>query len=243
MKRQPPEKVSIYKGFRAFEKSRSESRLHAPKLRALPTAPHPDFYSIFHCFCVEVGQTVVKSKIYTVLHFLKVPKTRINKGVFALLIFRSGESYARSQTSRANNCATPRKKIFNYTQSVVRLRFLLQLRLCLRAQAYLPIAKLLPLKTAYFIRHRRRAPFFPNCATSRKKIFNYMQAVVRLTTKSSVFEGFIKCVLGYCLYKPGSVVGNHLSCFGVTAKFCAASLLIYGRGSRAFLLFAGRCFG
>jgi len=29
-------------GFRAFEKSRSESRLHAPKRRALPTAPHPE---------------------------------------------------------------------------------------------------------------------------------------------------------------------------------------------------------
>jgi hypothetical protein len=36
------EKVSIYKGFRAFEKSRSQNRLHAPKRRALPTAPHPD---------------------------------------------------------------------------------------------------------------------------------------------------------------------------------------------------------
>ena len=30
------EKVSIYKGFRAFEKSRSQNRLHAPKARALP---------------------------------------------------------------------------------------------------------------------------------------------------------------------------------------------------------------
>ena len=29
-------------GFRAFEKSRSESCLHAPKRRALPTAPHPE---------------------------------------------------------------------------------------------------------------------------------------------------------------------------------------------------------
>ena len=36
------EKVSIYKGFRAFEKSRSQNRLHAPKRRALPTAPHPE---------------------------------------------------------------------------------------------------------------------------------------------------------------------------------------------------------
>jgi len=42
LKRQTAEKVSVFKGFRAFEKSRSESRLHAPKRRALPTAPHPD---------------------------------------------------------------------------------------------------------------------------------------------------------------------------------------------------------
>ena len=39
------EKVSVYKGFRAFEKSRGESRLHAPKRRALPTAPHPDIFN------------------------------------------------------------------------------------------------------------------------------------------------------------------------------------------------------
>ena len=36
------EKVNVYKGFRALEKSRSESRLHAPKRRALPTALHPN---------------------------------------------------------------------------------------------------------------------------------------------------------------------------------------------------------
>jgi len=42
LKRQTAEKVNIYKGFRAFEKSRSQNRLHAPKRRALPTAPHPD---------------------------------------------------------------------------------------------------------------------------------------------------------------------------------------------------------
>ena len=42
MKRVTAEKVNVYKGFRAFEKSRSESRLHAPKAGALPTALHPD---------------------------------------------------------------------------------------------------------------------------------------------------------------------------------------------------------
>jgi len=44
LKRQTAEKVSVCKGFRAFEKSRSESRLHAPKRRALPAAPHPENY-------------------------------------------------------------------------------------------------------------------------------------------------------------------------------------------------------
>jgi hypothetical protein len=36
------EKVNVYNGFRAFEKTATENRLHAPKLRALPTAPHPE---------------------------------------------------------------------------------------------------------------------------------------------------------------------------------------------------------
>ena len=42
LKRVTAEKVNVYKGFRAFEKSRSESRLHAPKKpEALPSALHP----------------------------------------------------------------------------------------------------------------------------------------------------------------------------------------------------------
>ena len=42
LKRVTAEKVNVYKGFRAFEKSRSGNCLHAPKRRALPTAPHPE---------------------------------------------------------------------------------------------------------------------------------------------------------------------------------------------------------
>ena len=68
----------------------------------------PRFCIEFLSFCVEVGQTVVKSDFYAFLRFCKVPKTRINKGFFALLIFRSGGVCSRSQTSRATNCATPR---------------------------------------------------------------------------------------------------------------------------------------
>ena len=40
LKRQTAEKVNVFKGFRAFEKSRSGKCLHAPKASALPTAPH-----------------------------------------------------------------------------------------------------------------------------------------------------------------------------------------------------------
>ena len=36
LKRQTPEKVNVFKGFRAFEKSRSGKCLHAPKASALP---------------------------------------------------------------------------------------------------------------------------------------------------------------------------------------------------------------
>jgi hypothetical protein len=42
LKRVTPEKVSIYKGFRAFGKPATENRLHAPKPGALPTALHPE---------------------------------------------------------------------------------------------------------------------------------------------------------------------------------------------------------
>ena len=41
LKRVTPEKVNVYKAFQAFEKTRSESRLHAPKARALPDCATP----------------------------------------------------------------------------------------------------------------------------------------------------------------------------------------------------------
>ena len=43
MKRVTPEKVNVFKGFRAFEKSRSESRLHAPKPSAIPLGDTPEY--------------------------------------------------------------------------------------------------------------------------------------------------------------------------------------------------------
>ena len=66
----------------------------------------PRFCIQFLNFCVEVGQTVVKSDFYAFLRFCKVPNTRINKGFFALLIFWSGVGYARSQRKRTTKFAT-----------------------------------------------------------------------------------------------------------------------------------------
>ena len=61
------EKVSIYKGFRAFEKSRSQNRLHAPKPGALPTALHPekDWRNlVFHSNDVIIPQKKGKVNIF-----------------------------------------------------------------------------------------------------------------------------------------------------------------------------------
>ena len=64
-----------------------------------------------------------------------------------------------SQSTRATNCATPRFYLLRAALPVVT-----------KIQASLvyspPFIKSLPLETAYCIRHRRRAPFLPNCATS-----------------------------------------------------------------------------
>jgi len=42
LQKESNEKVSVFKGFRDFEKLKSINRLHAPKRRALPAAPHPE---------------------------------------------------------------------------------------------------------------------------------------------------------------------------------------------------------
>ena len=60
---------------------------NTPKPPALPAAPHPDIYSIFLAFCVEVGQTVVKRKIHAFLSFLKTSKVRTDKGFSVLSHF------------------------------------------------------------------------------------------------------------------------------------------------------------
>ena len=52
-------------------------------------------------FCVEVGQIVVKPDFYAFLRFCKVPKRCINKGFFALLLFKNGEACSRSQSMAA----------------------------------------------------------------------------------------------------------------------------------------------
>ena len=76
------------KGFRASVAAVVDSPDGTPKPPALPAAPHPDIHIRFFVFCVEVGQTVVKGKIYAVLRFVEVRKTRINKGVSGFLFLR-----------------------------------------------------------------------------------------------------------------------------------------------------------
>ena len=61
LKRQTAEKVNVYKGFRAFEKSRSENRLHAPKPGALPIALHLDGEKTYEIVVLtELVKIVVK---------------------------------------------------------------------------------------------------------------------------------------------------------------------------------------
>ncbi len=50
-----------------------------------------------------MGQTVVKLKIHAILSSIKTPKVRINKGFFALLLFRKRKACSRSQMARATN--------------------------------------------------------------------------------------------------------------------------------------------
>ena len=96
----------------------------------------PRFCIEFLSFCVEVGQTVVKPDFYAFLWFCKVPKTRINKGFFALLIFWCGEVCSRSQSTRSTSWATPRFCIeflcfcVEVGQTVVKSDFYAFLRFC-----------------------------------------------------------------------------------------------------------------
>ena len=98
---------------------------------------------------------MVKSKIYAVLHFLKVPKMPVLQGFFALLIFRSGVGYARSQSRRATNCATPRNitcifyiKIISLSRRMAHLTRLLIHFFLIRGSAYF----------RYFLAHNEQYP-------------------------------------------------------------------------------------
>ncbi len=64
-----------------------------------------------------MGQTVVKRKSHAFLRFHKVPKVRINKGFSGLLQNHGYNRWARSQTTRATNCATPRYSVFPLNQA------------------------------------------------------------------------------------------------------------------------------
>ena len=109
MKRVTAEKVSIYKGFRAFEKSRSENRLHAPKPPALSTAPRPDVLNYTtNALFLQVVKSVVKTFCWCFFEKGNTRKSECFQGFSAFLKTHGRKLPARSQTSRATNCATPR---------------------------------------------------------------------------------------------------------------------------------------
>ena len=69
------EKVSIYKGFQAFGKPATESRLHAPKARALPTALHPEIFNFL--FDLQLSAALpVATKALTALMACQSPSCR-----------------------------------------------------------------------------------------------------------------------------------------------------------------------
>ncbi len=88
-------------GVTGFEPAASTSQMS----RA-PNCATPRFLFNFLCFCVEVGQTVVKLKIHAFLSFRKTPKVRINKGFSKLSNFYGISHRARSQTSRSTRGTT-----------------------------------------------------------------------------------------------------------------------------------------
>ena len=77
-----PEKVNVYKGFRAFEKSRSESRLHAPKARALPTALHPEVRIILY----QTDKRLSSKKYVSIVNFLPYLLTKLIDGVILFVL-------------------------------------------------------------------------------------------------------------------------------------------------------------
>ncbi|MBO5214470.1 MAG: hypothetical protein J6B86_06845, partial [Clostridia bacterium] len=101
-------KMPVLQGFFALLIFRSGVTCSRSQTSRATNCATPRFCIEFLGFCVEMGQTVVKSDFYAFLRFCKVPKMPILQGFFALLLFRSGVGYARSQSRRATNCATPR---------------------------------------------------------------------------------------------------------------------------------------
>ena len=115
LKRQTAEKVCVYKGFQAFGKLATENRLHAPKRRALPTAPHPEVWKIFDFKSISVSGQICGQTTF-LLCFVK--RECAKKSVFTRVFEPSKNSQGKTA------CMLPNQA-----------RFLLQLRLCLRSYA------------------------------------------------------------------------------------------------------------
>ena len=86
----------------------SNRRHRSPKLRALPAAPHPDWwkYSVFSVKSVS-GQ-ICGQKFFAEEHGGGKARKREKNGDFASFRRSAHEAVTRSQTSRTTNCATPR---------------------------------------------------------------------------------------------------------------------------------------
>ena len=110
LKRVTPEKVSVYKGFQAFEKSRSGNRLHAPKRRALPTAPHPERLKILNFWSFSVsGQICGQATLNGIFaREDSAEKVSVYKGFRRFLLRNTLGAVSCSQSRRATNCATSR---------------------------------------------------------------------------------------------------------------------------------------
>ena len=90
----------------------SNRRHRSPKLRALPAAPHPDWwkYSVFSVKSVS-GQ-ICGQKFFAEAHGGGKARKREKNGDFASFRRSAHEAVTRSQSKRATNCATPRKGVF-----------------------------------------------------------------------------------------------------------------------------------
>ena len=103
------------------ERQDSNLRPDGPKPPALSTAPRPDVLNYTtNALFLQVVKSVVKTFCWCFFEKGNTRKSQCFQGFSAFLKTHSRKLPARSQTSRATNCATPRSVIF--------IRFLVNFR-------------------------------------------------------------------------------------------------------------------